>query len=98
MIFKGFGSIVSFQNETTVEFKLLRVSFAYTVQLFHPSVEVKSVKKKWKAKQFSAGVDRSIIEKGAEELGVEISDLINDTILGMREVAEIIGLKGVIET
>jgi hypothetical protein len=39
-------------------------------------------------------VDRTIIEKGAGMLGVELSDLINDTIMGMREVAEDIGLKG----
>ena len=48
-------------------------------------------------KQFAAGVDRSIIEKGAEMLGVELSELITDTIMGMREVAEEIGLKGNVE-
>jgi predicted hydrolase (HD superfamily) len=42
-------------------------------------------------------VDRSIIEKGAEMLGVEISELITDTIAGMQEVAEEIGLKGHVE-
>ena len=55
---------------------------------------VKSVKKKWKSPSFAAGVDRSIIQKGAEMLGVEIGELIEDTIMGMREVAEEIGLKG----
>jgi predicted hydrolase (HD superfamily) len=55
---------------------------------------VKSVKKKWKSPAFAAGVDRSIITKGAEMLGVETSELIEDTIMGMREVAENIGLKG----
>ncbi len=55
---------------------------------------VKSVKKKWKSPAFAAGVDRSIIKKGAEMLGVEIGELIEDTIMGMREVAEEIGLKG----
>ena len=54
----------------------------------------KSVKKKWKDKRFAAGVNRSIIEKGAEMLGCELSELIHDTIMGMREVAEEIGLKG----
>lgn len=54
----------------------------------------KSVKKKWKDKRFAAGVDRSIIERGAAMLGVQVSDLISDTILGMQEVAEEIGLKG----
>jgi predicted hydrolase (HD superfamily) len=42
-------------------------------------------------------VDRSIIERGAEMMGVEISELITDTIMGMREVAEEIGLKGNVE-
>ena len=57
-------------------------------------MKTKSVKKKWKDKRFAAGVDRSIIEKGAEMLGVEVSDLITETIMGMRDVAEQIGLKG----
>jgi len=70
-----------------------------TTALVRPSksvmdVKTKSVKKKWKDKRFAAGVDRSIIEKGAEMLGIELPDLINDTIMGMREVAEDIGLKG----
>ena len=56
---------------------------------------VKSVKKKWNDKRFAAGVDRSIIENGAEMLGVEISVLIEDCIMGMREVADEIGLAGV---
>ena len=55
---------------------------------------VKSVKKKWKSPAFAAGVDRSIIEKGAGKLGIEVGELIEDTIKGMQEVAEAIGLKG----
>jgi len=71
-----------------------------TTALVRPSksvmdVKAKSVKKKWKDKRFAAGVDRGIIEKGAQMLGVEIGELITDTIMGMREVAEAIGLKGV---
>lgn len=57
-------------------------------------LEARSVKKKWNDKRFAAGVDRSVIEKGAEMLGVKIDDLITDCIMGMREVAEEIGLKG----
>lgn len=60
-------------------------------------MKAKSVKKKWKDKRFAAGVDRSIIERGAGMLGVELTDLINDTIMGMREAAEAIGLKGTVE-
>jgi len=52
----------------------------------------KSVKKKWKDKAFAAGVNREIIAKGAEMLGVELSELITDTIAGMREVADELGL------
>lgn len=54
----------------------------------------KSVRKKWTDKSFAAGVNRSIIEQGAEMLGMELSELINDAIMGMREVAGEIGLKG----
>ena len=57
-------------------------------------MSVKSVKKKWKSPAFAAGVDRSIIQKGADMLGIEIGELIEDTINGMREVADEIGLRG----
>jgi putative nucleotidyltransferase with HDIG domain len=57
-------------------------------------MKAKSVKKKWKDRRFSANVDREIIELGAEKLGVELSELITDTIMGMREVAAEIGLEG----
>lgn len=68
-----------------------------TTALVRPSRSVldlkpKSVKKKWKDKRFAAGVDRSIIVRGADMLGVQVSDLIMDTIKGMQEVAEEIGL------
>ena len=45
----------------------------------------------------AAGVNRSIIEKGAEMLGLEVAELIEDVIMGMREVADEIGLKGAID-
>ena len=57
----------------------------------------KSVKKKWKDKRFAAGVDRALIEKGAAMLHVELTDLITDTILGMRQAAEELGLQGNID-
>jgi predicted hydrolase (HD superfamily) len=70
-----------------------------TTALVRPSksvldVTVKSVKNKWKDKRFAAGVDRAVIEKGAERLGVGVEELIEDTIKGMQGVAEAIGLKG----
>ena len=57
-------------------------------------MKAKSVKKKWKDKAFAAGVNRAVIEKGAEMLGIELNELISDVIMGMREVADEIGLKG----
>jgi len=57
-------------------------------------MKAKSVRKKWKDRHFAAGVDREVIAKGAEMLGMELPDLITDTILGMREVADEIGLAG----
>jgi putative nucleotidyltransferase with HDIG domain len=57
-------------------------------------MKAKSVKKKWKEKSFAAGVNRDVIEKGAGMLGVELGELISDVIMGMREVADEIGLKG----
>ena len=54
----------------------------------------KSVRKKWKEKGFAAGVDRSVIEKGAQMLGLGLDQLIEDTIVGMRGVADRIGLAG----
>jgi putative nucleotidyltransferase with HDIG domain len=58
-------------------------------------MEARSVKKKWNDKKFAAGVDRYVIERGAEMLGVSLDDLITDCIMGMRTVAKEIGLAGI---
>jgi predicted hydrolase (HD superfamily) len=55
-------------------------------------MEARSVRKKWKDKRFAAGVDRSVIEKGSEMLCISLEELITDCIMGMREVADKIGL------
>jgi len=72
------------------------------VALVRPSksvldMKVKSVNKKWKDRSFAAGANREIIQKGADMLGVELSELFEDVITGMREVAEAIGLKGTVQ-
>jgi predicted hydrolase (HD superfamily) len=59
-------------------------------------MEAKSVKKKWNEKRFAAGVNRTVIENGAKLLDVTLDELITDCIMGMRLVAEEIGLKGTI--
>lgn len=55
---------------------------------------VKSVKKKWKQKSFAAGVNREVIEEGAKMLGMDLDQIIDETIKGMQKVADEIGLKG----
>ena len=68
-----------------------------TTALVRPSksvsdVKVSSVKKKWKDARFAAKVDRGIIQKGVDMLGEELSDIIAETIAGMQEVSNVIGL------
>jgi len=100
----GWGLCSEVEPQTELEKVLYAIDeltgLVVTTALVRPSksvmdVKVKSVKKKWSDKRFAAGVDRSVIEKGAQMLGMEVSDLIADTIAGMQEVAEEIGLKGV---
>lgn len=57
-------------------------------------LEVKSVVKKMKSKGFAAGVNREVIIEGAQRLNMDLSQVIEETINGMRKVAEEIGLKG----
>lgn len=54
----------------------------------------KSVKKKWKQKGFAAGVNREIIEEGAQLLGMDLTEVIEESIRGMQKAAEELGLKG----
>ena len=99
----GWGICTDVEPKTELEKVLYTIDeltgLVVTTALVRPSrsvmdMKAKSVKKKWKEKSFAAGVNRDVIEKGAGMLGIELSELINDTIMGMREVADEIGLKG----
>ena len=101
----GWGICSDVEPKTELEKVLYAIDeltgLVVTTALVRPSKSVmdlnaKSVKKKWKDKRFAAGVDRSIIDKGAQMLGMERTQLITETILGMRQVAEAIGLKGML--
>ena len=103
VISHGWGICTDVAPQTDMEKILYAIDeltgLVVTTALVRPSrsvmdLKAKSVRKKWKDKRFAAGVDRSIIEKGARMLGLELNELITDTIMGMREVAESIGLKG----
>ena len=103
VISHGYGICSDTEPQSLLEKTLFAVDeltgLVATSALVRPSksvldMEARSVRKKWTDKRFAAGVDRTVIEKGAAMLGVELSDLITDSIMGMREVAEDIGLMG----
>lgn len=48
-------------------------------------MEVSSLKKKFKDKKFAAGCSREIIKQGAENLGWELDELLEKTLLAMKE-------------
>ncbi len=55
---------------------------------------VSSLKKKYKNKNFAAGVDRQIIEDGAAMLGMDLTEIMEETIRAMQASAEELDLKG----
>jgi len=99
----GWGICTDVEPQTELEKALYAVDeltgLVTACALVRPSksvhdLKVKSVKKKWKDKRFAAGADRELIQRGADKLGVERDDLIEDCIAGMRDVADEIGLAG----
>lgn len=51
-------------------------------------MELKSLKKKYKTKNFAAGCSRDVIEKGAEMLGWDLNDLLQQTLDAMKACEE----------
>lgn len=99
----GYGLCTQVKPETQMEKTLFAIDeltgLINAACIMRPSksvldLEVKSVKKKFKDKHFAAGVDRDVIRQGCEMLGIELDELIRETIEGMKEKAEEIGLKG----
>ena len=97
----GYGMCSDIQPQSRLEKTLFTIDelsgLITAAALMRPSrsvidLEVKSLKKKFKDKRFAAGVDREVIIQGAQRLGMELDDVIAETIQGMREVAEAIGL------
>lgn len=56
-------------------------------------LQVKSVKKKFKSKSFAAGVNREVILQGCELLEMELDQVIQWTIDGMRAEAQVLGIE-----
>ena len=55
-------------------------------------MEISSVKKKFKDKCFAAGVNRDVILGGCDMLGMTLEEVIQESILGMRDVHDSLGL------
>jgi len=67
------------------------------VALVRPSkkladVTVQSVMKKWNQKGFAAGVDRALVERGAEELGVTLEQHVATVLEAMQGISDVLGL------
>ena len=89
----GYGITVDIQPEHEME-KVLYATDELTgligaVALMRPSKSVqdltlKSVKKKYKSKNFAAGCSRDVIERGADMLGWTLDELMEQTIAAMQ--------------
>jgi putative nucleotidyltransferase with HDIG domain len=55
-------------------------------------VGVESVMKKWREKSFARGVDRKMIEKGAEELGISLKEHVEIVLRAMQGISAKLGL------
>ncbi len=89
----GYGITVDIKPEHEMEKVLYAVDeltgLIGAVVLMRPSksvqdLELKSVKKKFKAKNFAAGCDREVIRHGADMLGWTLDDLITETIEALK--------------
>ena len=101
MLCHGYGICTDVEPQTEMEKTLYAVDeltgLINACAIMRPSksvmdLELKSVKKKFKQSSFAAGVNRQIIQDGADRLGMELDTLIQECILGMRECAQAIGL------
>ena len=102
IISHGYGICCDVEPLTKMEKSLFTVDeltgIVMATALMRPTgisdLEVKSVRKKFKDKRFAAKCDRAVIQKGCDMLGMELDDVIDCCIRGMREETEALGLKG----
>lgn len=99
----AYGLCTDVKPESAMEKTLFTIDeltgLIHALCLMRPSksvldLEVKSVKKKFKDKSFAAGVNRTLIKEGCDMLGMPLDDVIRETIEGMKEAADAIGLRG----
>lgn len=96
----GWGLVSDVEPQRQMEKILYAVDeltgLVYATALMRPErmagMSVKSVKKKWSSKSFAAGVNREVIEKGAQMAGVTKEHLIEVTIQALTSISDQIGL------
>ena len=98
----GYGLTVDVKPEHEMEKVLYAVDeltgLVWAAALMRPSksvqdMELKSLKKKYKTSTFAAGCSREVIERGAQMMGCELDELLQNTIYAMRSCeSEIQGL------
>ena len=97
----GYGLVTDVEPELYMEKVLYTVDelsgLINAAAILRPShsvmdLEVTSVKKKVKDKNFAAGVNRDVILDGCQRLGVELDEVIGACVEGMRENHEALGL------
>ena len=89
----GYGLTVDVKPEHEMEKVLYAVDeltgLVWAAALMRPSksvqdMELKSLKKKYKTSTFAAGCSREVIERGAQMMGCELDELLQNTIYAMR--------------
>ena len=89
----GYGLNVDVEPEHEMEKVLYAVDeltgLVWAAALIRPSksvqdMELKSLKKKYKTSTFAAGCSREVIERGAQMMGCELDELLQNTIYAMR--------------
>lgn len=97
----GYGICVDIKPERTMEKILYTIDeltgLITATALMKPDrkigdVSLESIKKKWKKKEFAKGVNREIIQNGADMLELELDYIIEQTLIAMKSVAYELGL------
>lgn len=96
----GYGLCSDVMPQTDMEKSLFTVDeltgIVHAAALMRPSsisdMELKSLKKKFKDKRFAAGCDRAVILRGCEMLQMELDDVMQIVLKGMKEHMDALGL------
>ena len=102
IISHGYGITVEVKPEREMEKVLFAADeltgLIWAAALMRPSkstkdMELKSLKKKFKSKNFAAGCSRDVIKQGAEMLGWDLNDLMDRTLQAMKESEDLINVE-----